>query len=80
LVGMKRAAYFLMTGDSIDARQAESFGMINFVTPDESVLPDAIKLDTAFGIYNTSYDVKDRQLTFKRSLLQNAFEGAPPSA
>jgi len=44
LVGMKRAAYLLMTGDSIDARQAESFGMINFVTPDESVLPEAMKL------------------------------------
>ena len=35
-------------------------------------LPDPVKLDTAFGIYNTSYDVKDGQLTFKRSLIQRA--------
>ncbi len=35
-------------------------------------LPDAVKLDTAFGVYNTSYDVKDGQLTFKRSLVQHA--------
>jgi hypothetical protein len=39
---------------------------------DVDELPDAVKLDTAFGIYNTSYDVKDGQLTFKRSLVQHA--------
>ena len=39
---------------------------------DVDELPDAVKLDTAFGIYNTSYDVKDGHLTFKRSLIQHA--------
>ena len=39
---------------------------------DVDELPDAVKLDTAFGVYNTSYDVKDGQLTFKRSLVQHA--------
>ena len=39
---------------------------------DVDELPDAVKLDTAFGVYNTSYDVKDGQLTFKRSLVQYA--------
>jgi hypothetical protein len=38
---------------------------------DVDELPDAVKLDTAFGVYNTSYDVKDGQLTFKRSLIQH---------
>jgi hypothetical protein len=38
---------------------------------DVDELPDAVKLDTAFGVYNTSYDVKDGQLTFKRSLVQH---------
>jgi len=33
-------------------------------------LPDALKLDTAFGSYNTSYLVKDGQLVFTRNLTQ----------
>jgi len=32
-------------------------------------MPDAIKLDTPFGSYSTSYTVKDGQLHFARSLL-----------
>jgi hypothetical protein len=35
-------------------------------------LPDPLKLDTSFGSYNTSYVVKDGQLTFTRSLTQLA--------
>lgn len=35
-------------------------------------LPDAIKLDTPFGAYTTSYDVKDGQLVFKRSFVQRS--------
>jgi transglutaminase-like putative cysteine protease len=35
-------------------------------------LPDAVKLDTPFGTYATSYDVKDGQLVFKRTLVQKA--------
>jgi hypothetical protein len=33
-------------------------------------LPDALKLDTSFGTYNTSYLVKDGQLVFTRNLTQ----------
>jgi hypothetical protein len=33
-------------------------------------LPDALKLDTSFGSYNTSYLVKDGQLVFTRNLTQ----------
>jgi transglutaminase-like putative cysteine protease len=35
-------------------------------------LPDAVKLDTPFGVYGTSYEVKDGQLVFKRNFVQRA--------
>jgi transglutaminase-like putative cysteine protease len=35
-------------------------------------LPDAVKLETAFGTYNTSYEVKNNELIFKRQLSQRA--------
>jgi hypothetical protein len=31
-------------------------------------LPDPLKLDTAFGSYKTSYEVKNRELIFTRTL------------
>jgi len=33
-------------------------------------LPDALKLDTPFGSYNTTYLVKDGQLVFTRNMKQ----------
>ena len=35
-------------------------------------MPDAVKLDTAFGSYATSYEVKDGVLIFSRKLVQRA--------
>ena len=35
-------------------------------------LPDAVKLETPFGAYSTSYEVKDGQLVFKRNFVQRA--------
>ncbi len=35
-------------------------------------LPDAVKLDTAFGTYQTTYEVKDGELVFTRALAQRA--------
>ncbi len=35
-------------------------------------LPDAVKLNTAFGSYQTSYEVKDGELVFTRALAQRA--------
>lgn len=46
LVGWKRATELLMTGDMIDARQAEALGMINRTVADEALMPEAIKLAT----------------------------------
>jgi hypothetical protein len=35
-------------------------------------MPDPVKLDTSFGSYATTYEVKDGQLVFTRKLVQNA--------
>ena len=35
-------------------------------------VPDAVKLDTAFGSYATSYEVRNGELIFKRQLSQRA--------
>ena len=35
-------------------------------------LPDAVKLETPFGSYNTSYEVKNGELIFKRKLSQHS--------
>jgi hypothetical protein len=39
---------------------------------DVDEIPDAVNLDTPFGTYNTSYEVKDGQLLFTRKLVQRA--------
>lgn len=40
-------------------------------------VPDPVKLETAFGTYVTSYEVKNNQLVFKRQLSQQATTIAP---
>jgi hypothetical protein len=40
-------------------------------------VPDAVKLETSFGTYVTSYEVKNNQLVFKRQLSQQATTIAP---
>ena len=35
-------------------------------------MPDPVKLDTAFGSYTTTYEVKDGHLLFSRKLVQRA--------
>jgi hypothetical protein len=39
---------------------------------DVDEMPDAVKLDTAFGSYATTYEVKDGHLVFTRKLVQSA--------
>src|SRR5262249_2399673 len=39
---------------------------------DVDEMPDAVKLDTSFGSYATTYEVKDGQLLFTRKLVQRA--------
>ena len=40
-------------------------------------VPDAVKIETPFGSYVTSYEVKNNELIFKRSLSQQAATIAP---
>ncbi|TAK26793.1 MAG: hypothetical protein EPO21_24790 [Chloroflexota bacterium] len=42
LVGVARAKQYLMTGDLIDAKEAERIGLVNKVLPQEEVLPAAM--------------------------------------
>ena len=35
-------------------------------------MPDPVKLETSFGSYATTYEVKDGQLLFTRKLVQRA--------
>ena len=42
LVGMARAKQFLMTGDLIEAADAERMGLVNFVRPADQLMPDAL--------------------------------------
>jgi enoyl-CoA hydratase/carnithine racemase len=44
LLGVKRAAYALLTGEAIDARKALEYGMVNEVLPREELLPRAFKI------------------------------------
>ena len=46
LVGAARAKEFLMTGDILDAKEAERIGLINRVVPPEQLLPAAMELAT----------------------------------
>ncbi len=43
-VGKYRAFRLLMTGDTIDAAKAESWGLVSEVTDDDAVLPTALKM------------------------------------
>lgn len=55
--------------DSNVMRETVVFNLPQGFAVDE--VPDAIKLDTSFGKYSTSYEVKDGKLLFTRSLTMN---------
>jgi 2-(1,2-epoxy-1,2-dihydrophenyl)acetyl-CoA isomerase len=44
LVGMKRAAELLMTGDTVEAERAVELGMANAMWPDEQLMDEAMRL------------------------------------
>jgi enoyl-CoA hydratase/carnithine racemase len=44
VLGTKRAAYYLYTGDAIDAKDALAFGMVNEVLPKDRLIPRAMEI------------------------------------
>ena len=44
LMGVNRAKYFLMTGDRLDAVEAERLGLVNFVVPDDELMDKALEI------------------------------------
>ena len=46
LIGPNKAKYFLMTGDRVDATEAERIGLINFVVDDAETLDRALAIAT----------------------------------
>ena len=44
LVGMARAKEYLMTGDTVDAKEAERIGLINRVVTEQELMPAALAL------------------------------------
>jgi enoyl-CoA hydratase/carnithine racemase len=44
VLGTKRAAYYLYTGDAIDAQDALAFGMVNEVLPKDRLIPRAMEI------------------------------------
>jgi enoyl-CoA hydratase len=44
LMGVNRAKYYLMTGDRLDAAEAERLGLVNFVVPDDELMDRALEI------------------------------------
>ncbi|MFT7601211.1 MAG: enoyl-CoA hydratase, partial [Acidimicrobiales bacterium] len=44
LMGVNRAKYYLMTGDRIDATEAERLGLVNFVVSDEELMDKTLEI------------------------------------
>lgn len=62
LVGLKRAAEWMMTGDSVDARQAAEMGMINRVVADEALMDAALNMASRLAQAPTAAIAKVKRL------------------
>jgi enoyl-CoA hydratase/carnithine racemase len=49
LMGLNRGRYFLLTGETLDARRALEFGLVNEVMPRERLMPRARQLAAGFA-------------------------------
>lgn len=50
LCGMAKAKYYLLTGEMIDAREAERIGLVSMVVPEDELMPAAMRV--AQGLAN----------------------------
>lgn len=79
-IGIKRTKELLFTGDSISAQQAEKWGMVNRVVPDEKLMEQTYKLArkiSAVPAYSVQISKLGVNRTYenmglKQSLIQNA--------
>ncbi|MFM9441911.1 enoyl-CoA hydratase-related protein [Streptomyces acidiscabies] len=67
LVGRAKAMDLVLTGRTMDAREAESAGLVSRVVPDERVLPEALEAAATIASYGrlavrTARDCVDRAL------------------
>jgi 2-(1,2-epoxy-1,2-dihydrophenyl)acetyl-CoA isomerase len=62
LIGTKRAAELMMTGDVVDARSAEAMGMINRAVADDELMSTAISLATRLAQSPTAAIAKTKRL------------------
>jgi enoyl-CoA hydratase len=44
LMGVNRAKYFMMTGDRLQAEEAERLGLVNFLVDDDALMPKATEI------------------------------------
>jgi 2-(1,2-epoxy-1,2-dihydrophenyl)acetyl-CoA isomerase len=71
LIGEKQAAALLMTGDAINATEAQSIGMINRVFPDSELMNEALKFANKVAQMPTAAIGRIKQMlsvTFSNSL------------
>jgi 2-(1,2-epoxy-1,2-dihydrophenyl)acetyl-CoA isomerase len=68
LVGVKRAAYLMMTGESVTARQAYEMGMINDVVPDAELLETAMKLTERLAAGPTGAIIRVKEMLEKSAV------------
>jgi enoyl-CoA hydratase len=49
LMGVNRAKYFLMTGERLNAEEAERMGLVNFVVDADKLVDEAVALGERFA-------------------------------
>jgi 2-(1,2-epoxy-1,2-dihydrophenyl)acetyl-CoA isomerase len=74
LVGLKRAAELMMTGDVVDARSAAEMGMINRVVADDELMHAAFGLATRLAESATASIAKTKRLLAESACNQLAVQ------
>ena len=73
LVGPARAKEYLMTGDLLDAAEAERIGLVNHVVPADRVLHEALAFADRLAT-GPALAIRLTKLSIQRAVLRNAFD------